>query len=92
MSTAHNFFWCDKCPTRVNVQTESSEPSVDAYEGEPCPLCDGGVLQSWDWLVMTGCIPYSKTKGDEAEIHAQWLAGGYDREATKEENDRARSR
>lgn len=90
--TAHNSFWCDKCPTRFNVESESAEVSCDCLDGEECPVCGVGTLTSWDTLIAHGVIPYGQRRHSEVEIHRRWLAGEYDPTVVSEQNHQARMR
>lgn len=85
--TAYNGFWCDRCPTRIALATESDEVSCDAFIGEPCPLCDAGKLESWDTLIAYNAIPYTDAESPlgktDAEVHARYVSGAYDRDEVR---------
>jgi hypothetical protein len=100
--TVYNSFWCDKCPTRFNVESESSTGvSCDCLDGDECPVCGNGTLASWDTLIAHGLIPYGQKKGDDVEIHKRWLAlgrahalrlaGEYDPKLVSEQNHQERT-
>lgn len=72
-ATRYFGFWCNKCPTRVSVETESDKPDAQPYYGEQeCPSCFDGKLVDTDILCGSSEIPYHDEK-DSAQVHAEWL-------------------
>lgn len=82
MTTRHFGAWCERCSTRLYLQTEerredasrnvdADTPGLDMEMNTRCPVCQGE-LHCLDFLVAGGCVPHPWKSEDEPRLQKEF--------------------